>query len=282
MPREHSDLMSATAIESSELPAMLEPLTAAVVRAGAVILAADHAEMEIATKADNSPVTRADRASCQAIGRELARIAPQIPVVSEENLPSPNTLTGGTFFMVDPLDGTREYISGSDEFTVNLALIWRGMPTIGIIGLPARGLIWRGLVGRGAERLTVDPKHPQAHAPATPIRTRKMPAGGGVAIVSRSHLDDRTRSFLAERPNLRQEIAGSALKFCRVAEGCADVYPRFGPTAEWDIAAGHALLTAAGGTVTDTHGRQLRFGQQTEGFRVSDFIAWGDPAAAGR
>jgi 3'(2'), 5'-bisphosphate nucleotidase len=273
--------MSATVIEPGALPAMLEPLTAAVAMAGAVILAADRAVMEVAIKADNSPITRADRASCQAITRELARTFPQIPIVSEENLPSPNALTGDTFFMVDPLDGTREYIAGSDEFTVNLALVWHGRPVIGVIGLPTRGLVWRGLVGVGAERLTVDPGSPRSHGPATPIHARKMPAGGGIAIVSRSHLDDRTRSFLAGRPNLKQEIAGSALKFCRVAEGSADIYPRLGPTAEWDIAAGHALLTAAGGAVTNTHGQELRFGQQADGFRVPDFIAWGDPVAAG-
>jgi 3'(2'), 5'-bisphosphate nucleotidase len=154
---------------------------------------------------------------------------------------------------------------------------------LGIIGAPALGLVWRGLVGRGAERLTVGEK-----SMAEPIQTRPLPKRGApwIAAVSRSHLDSRTEAFIAARPGAIREVLGSAVKFGRVAEGSVDIYPRLAPTCEWDVAAGHAVVAAAGGKITDAQGADLRFGKGRQGlkgqqgFIVPEFIAWGDPSAA--
>ena len=180
----------------------------------------------------------------------------------------------GSFFLIDPLDGTKEFVAGRGEFTVNLALVMNGTPLLGIIGAPALGLIWRGLVGRGAERLTTRRK-------AEPIRTRPIPPRGEpwIAAVSRSHGDARTEAFIDARPAAVRQMLGSAVKFGRVAEGLVDIYPRLAPTSEWDIAAGHAIVTAAGGKVTDSHGAPMRFGLGRKDFIVPEFIAWGDPRA---
>jgi 3'(2'), 5'-bisphosphate nucleotidase len=148
------------------------------------------------------------------------------------------------------------------------------------VGAPALGLIWRGLVGRGAERVEINAD--LSVGKVTPIRTRPAPGMGKAwkAAVSRSHGDERTEAFIASRPGATREEFGSALKFCRVAEGHADIYPRLAPTCEWDVAAGHAVVVAAGGKVTDEHGQAVRFGGNREDFIVPEFIAWGDRAAA--
>jgi 3'(2'), 5'-bisphosphate nucleotidase len=179
--------------------------------------------------------------------------------------------------LIDPLDGTREYVSGSDEYAVNLALITDGEPVLGIVAAPAKRLIWRGIVGGGAERLRyADNGAVIEHGS---IRTRPLPDGTWTAVVSRSHGDPVTEAFIAARPGATRDAMGSALKFCRVAEGSADIYPRLAPTSEWDVAAGHAVIAAAGGKVTDGSGNPLRYGQRSNGFGLPDFIAWGDPAA---
>ena len=198
---------------------------------------------------------------------------------SEESVQLAKPPYHGSFFLIDPLDGTKEFVAGRNEFTVNLALVTNGTPLLGIIGAPALGLIWRGIVGRGAERLAVDNTSPGT---AEPIRTRRHPAPGApwIVAVSRSHGDSRTEAFIAARPGAVRQMLGSAVKLGRVAEGGADIYPRLAPTSEWDVAAGHAIVTAAGGRITDSKGAALQFGSGREGFRVPEFIAWGDPAAA--
>ena len=148
------------------------------------------------------------------------------------------------------------------------------MPVIGIVAAPALGFAWRGAVGHGAERLQLGPA---AGAPV-PIRTRKRPSTELLAAVSRSHLEDRTRAFLARFVNVQSVPSGSSIKFCRVAEGAADVYPRLAPTHDWDIAAGHAVLVAAGGAVVTPDGGALAY--SSAGFLIPGFIAWGDPASA--
>jgi 3'(2'), 5'-bisphosphate nucleotidase len=260
--------------------ALLAPLADLVARAGAAVLAVSRDAMHVQGKADGSPVTDADLAADRVIARGLAAIAPQVPVLSEERAHLTARPSRGSFFIVDPLDGTREFVAGRDEFTVNIALITDGEPLLGVVGAPALGLIWRGLVGDGAERLAVAPDG-RLQRPV-PIRTRRHPAPGEpwIATVSRSHGDPRTDAFIAARPGAVRQPLGSAVKFCRVAEGGADVYPRLAPTSEWDVAAGHAVLTAAGGKVTDGKGGALRFGEARDGFLVPQFIAWGDPAAA--
>jgi 3'(2'), 5'-bisphosphate nucleotidase len=257
--------------------ALIEPLTELVAGAGAAILAVNRSTMTTEGKADGSPVTEADLAADRVIAEGLARLLPKVPSLSEERTHLTKLPTAGSFFLIDPLDGTREFIAGRSEFTVNLALITNGVPLLGIVGAPALGLIWRGLVGRGAERLTI----PGGEGSAEPIHTRPMPPPGSpwIAAVSRSHGDSRTEAFIDGRPGAVRQIAGSAIKFCRVAEGHADIYPRLAPTCEWDVAAGHAVVTAAGGKVTDSQSVVLRFGAGAKDFIVPEFIAWGDPAA---
>jgi 3'(2'), 5'-bisphosphate nucleotidase len=235
--------------------------------------------MKIDGKLDGSPVTEADLAADRIIGEGLARLAPDIPALSEERVHLGKPPYDGSFFLIDPLDGTKEFVAGRNEFTVNLALVTNGTPLLGIIGAPALGLVWRGIVGRGAERLTVGG---MSRGPPEPIRTRAHPAPGApwIAAVSRSHGDARTEAFIAARPGAVREMLGSAVKLGRVAEGAADIYPRLAPTSEWDVAAGHAVVTAAGGKITDGRGAALQFGSGRKGFIVPEFIAWGDPAAA--
>jgi 3'(2'), 5'-bisphosphate nucleotidase len=265
-----------TIIELDEAVALMEPLTELVRHAGTAILAIDRAGMRIDRKADDSPVTQADLAADRIIADGLARLVPGVPVASEERLYSAKPPYRGSFFLIDPLDGTKEFLAGRDEFTVNLALVTHNAPLIGIIGAPALALIWRGLVGRGAERLK------DAGAAPEPIHTRSIgsPGESWVAAVSRSHGDSRTEAFIAARPGAIRKALGSAVKFGRVAEGEADIYPRLAPTSEWDIAAGHALVTAAGGAVTDAQGAPIQFGRGNASFLVPEFIAWGDPSAA--
>jgi 3'(2'), 5'-bisphosphate nucleotidase len=261
-------------IDRDTAAALIEPLTELVARAGAAILAVNRGTMSVDGKADGSPVTEADLAADRVIAEGLARLLPEVPSLSEERSHPATLPTGGSFFLIDPLDGTKEFLAGRDEFTVNLALVTEGAPLLGIVGAPALGLIWRGLAGRGAERLTVA-------GGAEPIHTRPFPPPPKpwIAAVSRSHGDSRTEAFIDARPNAMRQVAGSAIKFCRVAEGGADIYPRLGATCEWDVAAGHAVVTAAGGKVTDLGGAPLRFGAGRD-FIVPEFIAWGDPGAA--
>jgi 3'(2'), 5'-bisphosphate nucleotidase len=275
---------SGPAIDREMAVALMEPLTDLVIQAGAAILGFNRSTMKTDGKTDGSPVTEADLAADRIIGEGLTRLVPQIPALSEERVHLATPPYRDSFFLIDPLDGTKEFVAGRDEFTVNLALVTGGTPLLGIIGAPALGLIWRGVVGRGAERLTIAEG---AVRKAEPIHTRLFPKRGEpwVVAVSRSHGDSRSEAFIDARPGALRAKLGSAVKFGRVAEGGADIYPRLAPTSEWDIAAGHAIVTAAGGKLTDSHGGDLKFGEgrrDVEGkldFIVPEFIAWGDPEA---
>ncbi|NEW93591.1 3'(2'),5'-bisphosphate nucleotidase CysQ [Rhodopseudomonas sp. BR0M22] len=262
------------AVSSDHAFALLPPLTDLVLRAGAAIMAIPR-DTKVSHKQDGSPVTPADLAADRVIAEGLAAIAPRVPVLSEECCGNGRPTTG-SFFVVDPLDGTKEYIAGRDEFTVNLALVSDGLPVLGIVGAPALGLAWRGVVGHGAERLTIAADG--AGFTASPIRTRQLPKPGlpWVATVSRSHLDAATVAFIGARPGAMHVTLGSSLKFCRIAEGEADIYPRLAPICEWDIAAGAAVVLAAGGKMTDASGAPLRFDAPRPNFIVPEFIAWGD------
>jgi len=268
---------AAPAIDRDAAAALMDPLTDLLVKAGSAILAVNRNAMRVEGKLDGSPVTEADLASDRIIGEGLAQLLPDVPVLSEERVQFASPPYRGSFILVDPLDGTKEFMAGRDEFTVNLALVTNGVPLLGIIGAPALGLLWRGLVGRGAERLRLDQA---GRGTAEPIHTRPAPRRGEpwIAAVSRSHGDPRSEAFIDSRPGVIRQIIGSAVKFGRVAEGVADIYPRLSPTREWDVAAGHAVVTAAGGKVTAADGSPLRFGEGREGFIVAAFIAWGDPA----
>jgi 3'(2'), 5'-bisphosphate nucleotidase len=271
---------TAPVIDRDRAATLMEPLTDLVIRAGAAILAVNRGAMRIDGKVDGSPVTEADLAADRIIDEGLARLIAEVPALSEERLHLAKPPYRGSFFLIDPLDGTKEFVAGRNEFTVNLALVTEGTPLLGIIGAPALGLVWRGLVGGGAERVVVNEASVRA---VEPIRTRSFPKRGEpwIVAVSRSHGDLRTDAFIEARPGAVRETLGSAVKFSRVAEGGADIYPRLSPTCEWDVAAGHAVITAAGGKITDSRGNDLRFGEgRREGFVVPEFIAWGDPAAA--
>ena len=250
---------------------LVDELTGLVADAAAAILAIAPAALDTRLKADASPVTAADEAADAVIARGLARLMPGVAVVSEESRDRPAAL-GETFVLVDPLDGTKEFVKGLGEYTVNLAIIAAGEPAAGFVAAPALGLLWRGVVGRGAERLGLD----RAAAPVA-IRCRPAPTSGLVAAASRSHFSAATAAFLDRVGVTSRVTCGSSLKFCRVAEGAIDVYPRLSEISEWDIAAGHALVTAAGGLVTTLEGTPLRYGNAAQSFRVPAFIAWGDP-----
>jgi len=214
-----------------------------------------------------------DKQSNELILQRLAELHPGDAILSEESADDPVRLDADRVWIVDPLDGTREFLAGRDEFTVNLAIITGGVPIAGIIAAPARGRVWRGVVGIKAERLRL---LEDGADQAQPISTRTWPREGAVAAVSRSHFDPATDAFLAKLGPVTRSASGSALKFCQVAEGGADVYPRLATTCEWDVAAGQALVVAAGGAVTTPQGLPLGFGRAAENFRVPAFIAWGD------
>jgi len=263
---------------------LLDALTTIVSDAGAAILAARAGSLDARSKADHSPVTAADHAAEAVILAGLARVLPGVAVVSEEAAAC--ALPAGlpdTFILVDPLDGTRELLAGRDEFTVNIAIVSKGRPQLGLVGAPAQGLIWRGIEGQGAERLQLPAGAPASSArERTAIRTRPCPPSGLIVAVSRSHLDAGTEALLARLPVGERLACGSAVKFCQLAEGAADLYPRLSPTCEWDVAAGHAVLTAAGGAVTRPDGSKLNYGGIARDFRIPAFVAWGDPSAAAR
>lgn len=249
-------------------PASLLPLFSDLARAaGEAILPIWRSGVLAHTKADGSPLTEADLAAERILLAGLAAALPAIPVVSEEDPPAATALPE-RFLLVDPLDGTKEFLSGSGEFTVNLALIEAHRPVAGVVFAPALGLLWRGAEGAGAERQDL------TAGTCRPIRVRP-PVDPPVAVASRSHADADTEAFLARLGVAERRAIGSSLKFCLVAEGEADVYPRFGPTMEWDTAAGHAVLAAAGGRVETPAGLPLLYGRGEAGWRNGPFIAWG-------
>lgn len=260
--------------------ALADALAELVARAGATIMAVAGDQLNIRTKADQSPLTAADEAADAVIADGLRDLLPNLLVVSEESrrAPPPDV---GVFALVDPLDGTKEFIAGRGEFTVNLAIVVGRYPVAGFIAVPALGLVYRGMADRGAECLKVDQTNGVPRlGQRTAIRTRKAPATGLVAAVSRSHFDTATESLMTRLPVVRRQDYGSAVKFCRVAEGEVDVYPRLARTREWDVAAGHAIVAAAGGIVTRGSGLPLSYGHAEADYAVGDFIAWGDPDAA--
>jgi 3'(2'), 5'-bisphosphate nucleotidase len=228
---------------------------------------------DVRIKADGSPVTAADETAEAIICAGLERLAPGVPIVSEEQAAreKPKAVEQGSYFLVDPLDGTREFIAGRNEYTINIALMTDRTPVLGIICAPALCDFWWGIVGSGAHRLSpmLSPGGP------VPIRTRPQPQDEPVIVVSRSHLDARTRAYVDGFPRAKLVQSGSSIKFCRLAEGAADLYPRLAPTHDWDIAAGHAILKAAGGEVTAPDGTPLRYG--TPDLLIPAFVATGRP-----
>jgi 3'(2'),5'-bisphosphate nucleotidase len=240
-------------------------------------------EIESRSKSDGSPVTLADAAAEAIILSDLARIAPGVPVVAEEAAAAGETpFTGRRFFLVDPLDGTREFLSRNGEFTVNIALIEDGTPVLGVVYAPVPGDLFVGDATDGARHATVADGQVRAWRSIA----ARTPADGGLDVLaSRSHLSDETRAFIGRFEIARMVQAGSSLKFCRLAAGEADLYPRLGRTMEWDTAAADAVLRAAGGSVLTLDGRPLVYGKRDQSgeadFANPWFVACGrfDPFA---
>jgi 3'(2'), 5'-bisphosphate nucleotidase len=244
------------------------------VEAGRAIMAVRGSKAGLQHKPDGSPVTQADLDADRIICARLASLLPGIPVVTEEASETHAFSGAGRFILVDPLDGTREFTSGRDEFTVNIALIERGEPVAGAVYAPALSRLY--VAGASAFRAEVRPEQAVPGLQAMrPLTTNAVSYEALRAVASHSHLDSATRSWLDIRPIGELRSAGSSLKFCMIADGEADVYPRLAPTMEWDTAAGHAVLAAAGGCVVRVDGSPLRYGKSEAGFRNESFIAWG-------
>lgn len=243
------------------------------VEAGQKIMEIKDGKMGITYKDDKSPVTLADQAAEDIILRDLIKISPEIPIVAEESMSAGNIpKVQDKFWLVDPLDGTKEFISGGNDFTVNIALIEDGVPTFGIIYAPALGNLYStkeksvATIQNVTNGTTIEDEKV--------ISVRKAAKDNMTALASKSHLDDQTKEFLEKIKAKNTTSAGSSLKFCVVAEGNADIYPRFGPTMEWDIAAGHAILNAAGGKVINPDG--TAFAYRKPSYKNGAFIATGD------
>jgi 3'(2'), 5'-bisphosphate nucleotidase len=243
---------------------LLDDLKKLALEAGSVIMSVYKGEIQSRYKADSSPVTEADTLAEAIILEGLRRLYPDIPVVAEEECAAehfPMEL-GARFFLVDPLDGTKEFINRRDEFTVNIALVENGVPTAGVVYAPALGKLYLGR-NQTAQMLTMDTSGCLGESVSLTVRARGEEL---VAVASRSHCDTITEAWL-ERSGVHTRVSvGSSLKFCLLAEGKADVYPRLGRTMEWDTAAGHAVLLAAGGSVTCLNGRSLTYGKRNQKF----------------
>ncbi|MGH1350268.1 MAG: 3'(2'),5'-bisphosphate nucleotidase CysQ [Methyloligellaceae bacterium] len=256
---------------------LFRELLKTVHEAGRVILDIYRQDFPVEVKNDNSPVTEADR-KAEIILLEALRIAaPDIPVVAEESVSAGNIPEiGNSFFLVDPLDGTKEFINKRDEFTVNIGLIVDGVPCFGIVFAPAMKKIFYNLSGQDAFIAELDCENENAKLENNRrIETSTPSSEGYVVVASRSHMNDETKAFLSEYEVISTKSAGSSLKFCLLAAGEADLYPRLGPTMEWDTAAGHAVLQAAGGRVVKEDGSPFIYGKTDRGFLNTSFIAWG-------
>ena len=254
--------------------AMLAALRLIAERAGKAILAyyVEGDEIAVRHKEDASPVTDADQAAEDLILKALALLTPDIPVVAEEAMAAGAApdVSGGRFWLVDPLDGTKEFISRNGEFTVNIALIENGVPVAGVVHAPALAMTWAG-AGPGTATFSETGHPPMA------IHTREIPADGAVVVASRRHgSGPELDAFLARYTVKAEKSAGSSVKFCLVASGQADLYHRFGRTMEWDTAAGHAVLLAAGGGVVRADD-ETPLTYAKPGFEHPHFIARGTP-----
>jgi len=248
-------------------PALIDVLVPVMVAAGELIEAVRAAGFEARGKSDASPVTEADERAELLIHAALTAVDPGTPIVGEEaHAAGHRPLPGPRFWLIDPLDGTRDFVAGRPAYSVNIALVEDDVPVLGLVLSPRDGVLWAGSAGHGAFR-----QRPGEGRQPIAVRAAAVPP---TVVVSHSHLDDLTREYLALMGLVALEPAGSSLKFCRLAEGSADVYPRYGPTMEWDTAAGDAVLRAAGGTMVGPSGRPFAYGKP--GYRNGAFLAVGD------
>ena len=249
------------------LEQLTKALMPALYEAGTKIMEIHKRKISSRIKADGSPVSEADEAAEAILLPALAKAAPDIPVVSEENAASHALAAASLFFLVDPIDGTKEFLKpdGKGSFTVNIGLVQEGKPIMGLVYAPAFDALYVGIVGHQAFKI--------ANGVTVPLGVRDVPTTGAVAVASASHRDDETNQWLEAHQISETKSIGSSLKFCLLAEGEADVYPRFGPTMEWDTAAGDAVLRAAGGLVMTTDYAPYPYGKAD--YRNTAFIAAG-------
>ena len=258
-------------MQASELDTLREGIIALARDAARAIMQVYEGEFAVQHKDDDSPLTAADLAAHRCIVAGLAALSPSIPVLSEESaqdVPAALRRQWPRMWLVDPLDGTREFVKRNGEFTVNLALCEDGVPVFGIVQAPVGGALWHAARGVGAFRREGDQD--------VRLRTRRPAVSPLRVAASRSHRDGRSEAFIARMGEVEPVGLGSSLKFCRIADGAMDVYPRFGPTSEWDTAAGQCVLEGAGGIVVDPKGRPLRYNQR-DTLLNGDFLALGDP-----
>ena len=253
---------------------IFEAIVAAAIEAGKVVHDIYRGGFDVQSKADASPVTDADNAAEAVILKRLREVAPHIPVIAEEEVAAGRVpAIGNEFFLVDPLDGTKEFIQKRGDFTVNIALIRDRAPVLGVVYAPARSSLFAGSVPAQTAFRSDQNTDSSQTAPRRTIKVRPVPAGGLIAVSSRSHSTPETDAYLAQFNVADRVSVGSSLKFCLVASGEADLYPRLGRTMEWDTAAGHAVLVAAGGSVWAPGGVPLLYAKPT--FANSYFIASG-------
>ena len=259
----------------------LDAVEQIAIDAGRRILDVYDQEFDVSDKEDGSPLTEADHASHKLIVKELNKLTADIPVLSEESefIPYDKRKDWDEFWLVDPLDGTKEFIKRNGEFTVNIALIVKGQPVLGVVYVPVTGICYKACKGEGAYK--VDGKSGQK-----PIKVRAFDDGKPIIVASRSHASDTLETYLQNMGEHDIVSMGSSLKFCLVAQGTADVYPRLGPTSEWDVAAAHCIVEAAGGRITNLAGGPLQYNKPNilnPKFMVSgagdhDWLQYLDPA----
>jgi 3'(2'), 5'-bisphosphate nucleotidase len=258
-------------MDRPHMDALREGIIALARDAAARIMEIYQSDFAVEHKDDKSPLTAADLAAHHCIVAGLEQLTPDIPILSEESVEDVSAIVRRAWprlWLVDPLDGTREFVKRNGEFTVNIALIDNGVVVLGVVQAPVTGALWHAQLGRGAFRRDGDDD--------VALRTR-VPAVAPLRVAgSRSHRDPRTQALMDRLGDIQVEALGSSLKFCRLAEGGMDVYPRFGPTSEWDTAAGQCVLEAAGGVVIDPRGRPLRYNQR-DTILNGDFLALGEP-----
>jgi 3'(2'), 5'-bisphosphate nucleotidase len=255
--------------------AMGEVLADIVEEAARLILPLWRSGVEVHSKADESPVTEADRRGEKLILQRLAEHFPDIPVISEEDASefgTPDSIAA-RFFLVDPLDGTKAFVRGDPHFTVNIGLVENGQAVCGAVCAPPSGETWFTKDGQALKRQMGDA------SPAQPVSVRPWPAGAAIALISHTMKEETVQKLMGEYGFHLREPMDSSIKLCRIAEGAADIYPRHGPTMEWDVAAGQAVLEAAGGSFLTPEGAVFRYGKAEEGFKNGWFVARGAPAA---
>jgi 3'(2'), 5'-bisphosphate nucleotidase len=256
-------------LNQSDLERLRTDVLEVVLEAGQKVMDIYNKGFEVTEKEDESPVTSADLASNRLIMKSLERISPSLPSLSEESAHLPFSIRSQwpAYWLIDPLDGTKEFIKHNGEFTVNVALIQGKRPVLGVVYAPALGLVYYAMKGEGAFKVDRG-KH-------MPIHVRPLGAGKPTILGSRSHLSTRFEAYLDRVGDHDLIRIGSSIKFCLIAEGEADLYPRFGPTSEWDTAAGQCVLEAAGGRVTDMNMRPLLYNTKAS-LENPDFFAFGD------